>query len=281
MVFLAIARAMVHTRSNPRLCKSYIWNLARGVNGNRIFLSKFFIVFHYFRNVSKERLRRRPLWREVARTKVKKTTFVFCKLFHTQSSSLDSVYFVSFQAYSTLCCVKCYVLLDPFCTMFLTIVFDFPIIFSQKSHPDTKSWSSHISIDCHKSGPLRSGEKTGFNSSSYANRRVTCKEAPFGTWFWSRSANKINIQLAVKKERLGKGLADAFTIQKIEHKDVVKLFKRQLINLKRFAEFTDVKLLITCAGVILLQGEQSGVTEIVSKIWRRMNEISKGLFEII
>ena len=41
MVFLAIARAMVHTRSNPRLCKSYIWNLARGVNGNRIFLSYF------------------------------------------------------------------------------------------------------------------------------------------------------------------------------------------------------------------------------------------------
>ena len=141
-------------------------------------------------------------------------------------------------------------------------------------------WSSHISIDCHKSGPLRSGEKTGFNSSC-ANRRVTCKEAPFGTWFWSRSANKINIQLAVKKERLGKGLADAFTIQKIEHKDVVKLFKRQLINLKRFAEFTDVKLLITCAGVILVQGEHSGVTEIVSKIWRRMNEISKGFFEII
>ena len=36
---------------------------------------------------------------------------------------------------------------------------------------------------------------------------------------------------------------------------------------------------ITCAGVILVQGEH--VTEIVSKIWRRMNEISKGLFEII
>ena len=132
---------MVHTRSNPRLCKSYIWNLARGVNGNRIFLSKFFIVFHYFRNVSKERLRRRPLWREVARTKVKKTTFVFCKLFHTQSSSLDSVYFVSFQAYSTLCGVKFYVLLDPFCTVFLTIVFDFPMIFSQNGHPNTKSKS--------------------------------------------------------------------------------------------------------------------------------------------
>ena len=142
-------------------------------------------------------------------------------------------------------------------------------------------WSSHISIDCHKSGPLRIGEKIDFNSSSCANRRVTCKEAPFGTRFWARSANKINIQLAVKKERLGKGLADAFTIQKIEHKDVVKLFKRQLINLKRFAEFTDVKLLITCAGVILVQGEHSGVTEIVSKIWRRMNEVSKGLFEII
>ncbi|RMX48123.1 hypothetical protein pdam_00002633 [Pocillopora damicornis] len=60
-----------------------------------------------------------------------------------------------------------------------------------------------------------------------------------------KSANKINIQLAVKKERLRKGLADAFTIQKIEHKDVVKLFKTQLINLKRFAKFTDVKLLIT------------------------------------
>ena len=141
--------------------------------------------------------------------------------------------------------------------------------------------SSHISIDCHKSGPLRSGEKIGFNSSSCTNRRVTCKEAPFGTWFWARSANKIKIQLAVKKERLGKGLADAFTIQKIEHKDVVKLFKTQLINLKRFTKFTDVKLLITCAGVILVQGEHSGVTEIVSKIWRRMNEISKGFFEII
>ena len=38
---------------------------------------------------------------------------------------------------------------------------------------------------------------------------------------------------------------------------------------------------ITCAGVILVQGEHSGVTEIVSKIWRRMNEISKGFFEII
>ena len=38
---------------------------------------------------------------------------------------------------------------------------------------------------------------------------------------------------------------------------------------------------ITCAGVILVEGEHSGVTEIVSKIWRRMNEISKGLFEII
>ena len=36
---------------------------------------------------------------------------------------------------------------------------------------------------------------------------------------------------------------------------------------------------ITCAGVILVQGEH--VTVIVSKIWRRMNEISKGFFEII
>ena len=36
---------------------------------------------------------------------------------------------------------------------------------------------------------------------------------------------------------------------------------------------------ITLAGVILVQGEH--VTEIVSKIWRRMNEISKGFFEII
>ena len=59
---------------------------------------------------------------------------------------------------------------------------------------------------------------------------------------------QINIQLAVKKERLRKGLADAFTIQKIEHKDVVKLFKTQLINLKRFAKFTDVKLLIAWHG---------------------------------
>ena len=126
-------------------------------------------------------------------------------------------------------------------------------------------WSSHISIDCHKSGPLRSGEKIGFNSFSCANRRITCKEAPFGTWFWARSANKINIQLAVKKERLRKGLADAFTIQKIEHKDVVKLSETQFIKLKRFAKFIDVKLLIACAGVILVQREHSGVSEIVSK----------------
>ena len=73
--------------------------------------------------------------------KLKRSHSFFCKLFHTQSSSLDSVYFVSFQAYSTLCGVKFYVLLDPFCTVFLTIVFDFPMIFSQNGHPNTKSKS--------------------------------------------------------------------------------------------------------------------------------------------
>ena len=84
-----------------------------------------------------------------ARTEVKKTTFVFCKLFHTQSLlvSLVSVYLVSFQAYSTLCGDKCYVLLDLFCTVFLTIVFDFSMIFSQNSHPDTKSKSQNVQED--------------------------------------------------------------------------------------------------------------------------------------
>ena len=73
-------------------------------------------------------------------------------------------------------------------------------------------------------------------------------------------------QRSLLKERIRKGLADAFTIKKIEHKDVVKLSETQFINLKRFAKFIDVKLLITCAGVILVQREHSGVTEIVRKI---------------
>ena len=179
MVFLAIARAMVHTRSNPRLCKSYIWNLARGVNGNRIFLSKFFIVFLYFRNVSKERLRRRPLWREVARTKVKKTTFVFCKLFHTQSSSLDSVYFVSSRHTRLYVVLNAMCFLIPFvrCSwlLFLTFRWSFlrTVIQTPKASrlPSRKTFkktmqstltkftaprglcSSHTSIDCCKSCP--------------------------------------------------------------------------------------------------------------------------------
>ena len=47
--------------------------------------------------------------------------------------SLDSVYFVSFQAYSTLCCNKLYGVPD--------IVFDFQMIFSRDGHPNTKSMS--------------------------------------------------------------------------------------------------------------------------------------------
>ena len=84
-----------------------------------------------------------------------------------------------------------------------------------------------------------------------------------------------NVQENQRKEKIRKGLADAFTIQKIEHKDVVKLSETQFINLKRFAKFIDVKLLIMCAGVILVQREHSGVTEIVSKTQQSMNEIFK------
>ena len=82
-------------------------------------------------------------------------------------------------------------------------------------------------------------------------------------------------QRSLLKERIRKGLADAFTIQKIEHKDVVKLSETQFINLKRFAKFIDVKLLITCAGVILAKRKHSGVTETLSKISQSMNEIFK------
>ena len=47
--------------------------------------------------------------------------------------SLDSVYFVSFQAYSTLCSIKLYGVPD--------IAFDFQMIFFQDGHPNTKSMS--------------------------------------------------------------------------------------------------------------------------------------------
>ena len=60
-----------------KMFKSYIWNLTCRVNDNRIFLSWFFTIFHHFRNVSKERLRRRPVWQDFARTPVKLTTLVF------------------------------------------------------------------------------------------------------------------------------------------------------------------------------------------------------------
>lgn len=84
-------------------------------------------------------------------------------------------------------------------------------------------------------------------------------------------------KIAVKRatEKLRKGLADAFTFQKIAHKDVVKLSETQLINLKKSAKLLDVKLGTTWAGVILVQGEPSAVTEMVSEIWQRINEISR------
>ena len=43
------------------------------------------------------------------------------------------MYFVSFQAYSTLCSIKLYGVPD--------IAFDFQMIFSQDGHPNTKSMS--------------------------------------------------------------------------------------------------------------------------------------------
>ena len=179
---------------------------------------------------------------------------------------LVSVYLISFQAYSTLCGVKCYVLLDLFCTVFLAIVFDFPMIFSQNSHPDTKSKTQNVQEDnaihfdkiyCSK-GVLKFSHKYRLPQVRSIEKRrkdwfqllLLCKpeshlqRSPVWHMILGQIRKQINIQLAVKKERLRKGLADAFTIQKIEHKDVVKLFKTQLINLKRFAKFTDVKLLI-------------------------------------
>ena len=153
-----------------RMFKSYIWNLTCRVNDKRIFLSWFFTIFHHFRNVSKEQLRRRPVWQDSARTTVKlKRPHSYLQTISHDSFlvSLDSVYLVSFQAYSTLCCIKLYGVPD--------IVFDFQMIFSQDGHPNTKlqvacqvakcsrkqccpHWqkglcSPHTSIDCHKSGP--------------------------------------------------------------------------------------------------------------------------------
>ena len=88
--------------------KSYIWNLMCRVNGNRIFLSWFFIIFHHFRNTSKERLWRRPVWQDFARTTVKlKRPHSYLQTISHDSFlvSLNSVYFVRFQAYSTLCSI--------------------------------------------------------------------------------------------------------------------------------------------------------------------------------
>ena len=119
-----------------KMFESYIWNLTCRVNDNRIFLSWFFTIFHHFRNVSKERLRRRPVWQDLARTTVKlKRPHSYLQTISHDSFlvSLDSVYFVSFQAYSTLCSIKLYGVPD--------IVFDFQMIFSQDGHPNTKSMS--------------------------------------------------------------------------------------------------------------------------------------------
>ena len=93
---------------------------------------------------------------------------------------------------------------------------------------------------------------------------------------------KINVsgpsKAAVKRatDTLKKGLADAFTTQKVQHKDVSQLSKTQINTLKKCAQTLDVKLEINkSTNVILVQGEHSSVTEMVSKVWCRVNERSE------
>ena len=155
-----------------RMFKSYIWNLTCRVNDKRIFLSWFFTIFHHFRNVSKEQLRRRPVWQDSARTTVKlKRPHSYLQTISHDSFlvSLDSVHFVSFQAYSTLCCIKLYGVPDTWYCVWLS-----DDLFSRRSSKHQKHvacqaakcsrkqcyphWqkglcSPHTSIDCHKSGP--------------------------------------------------------------------------------------------------------------------------------
>ena len=93
---------------------------------------------------------------------------------------------------------------------------------------------------------------------------------------------KINVsgpsKAAVKRatDTLKKGLADAFTTQKVQHKDVSQLSKTQINTLKKCAQTLDVKLEINkSTNVILVHGEHSSVTEMVSKVWCRVNERSE------
>ena len=103
-----------------KMFKSYIWNLTCRVNDNRIFLSWFFTIFHHFRNVSKERLRRRPVWRDFARTTVK---------LKRPHSYLQTISHDSFLVISTLCIslasrhTRLYVVLN--CTVFLILCLTF------------------------------------------------------------------------------------------------------------------------------------------------------------
>lgn len=80
---------------------------------------------------------------------------------------------------------------------------------------------------------------------------------------------------AVKRatDTLNRGLAEAFTTQKVEQQAICQLSKKEVTDLQKRAQKHDVKLEINeSVNRILVHGEHSGVAEMVGKIWHLLNE---------
>ena len=82
------------------------------------------------------------------------------------------------------------------------------------------------------------------------------------------------VEKAVKS--LKKGLSEACTTEKVEHKVISQLSHKQIFSLRRRADYRDVKLVVEAdVDRIVLRGQPTDVSGMVAKIWKEISERTK------